>query len=368
MRLGQVSAAIGLSATVFAGSLVCAPLNAAASDFSNYLAQGYSQLAKAAGKAPVSQLYKKRSTAAAGGQAVEPLGPDASHLDVLTANEARSYRDQLIEGLQAGGRDRQPLLAAIAQVNYDCWVMPLPKRKGAPRSAECHQRFLQAFEGLPDKHHRGPISSVEPWQLAAVTSAPAPRSGDSIGALIQSLSPPSPSQRSAAFDAALASVYAVGGQPLDGQMMGNCDANCLAMSFSGPGTAPLIAALIENRDRNFRGPGNAAAGEQSANAGTTNGAPGTGNNGSANNGQTSNGQGTGTSGGSASGEGSGSGSTGSGSASGGPASGGPGTGPAGDSGSGDSGDGGDSSDGGDGGPGNGGGHGHGHGHGHNGGG
>jgi hypothetical protein len=363
MRARQVSAAIGLSATVFAGSLICAPVGAAASDFSNYLAQGYSQLAKVAAKTPVSLLYKKRSTVAAGGQAIEPLQPDAAHLDALTVNEARIYREQLIEGLQAGGRQRQPLLAAIAQVNYDCWVMPLPKRKGAPRSAECHQRFLQAFEGLPDKHHRGPISSVEPWQLAAaavVVSPPARSGSDAIGALILSLSSPSLSQRTLAYDSALASTYAVGQQPPDGQMegqvMGNCDDHCLAMSFSGPGTAPLIAALIDDRERKFRGPGDSGAGQQSASAGTSDGSSGTGGSGSPNsgqngNGQTTNGQGTSNSGGSVGSDGSGSGSPGSGSAdsgssgSSGPGSGGPGSG----------------------GPGNGNGNGHGH-HGHGGGG
>jgi hypothetical protein len=367
MRIGRTSAAIGLSASVFTSALICAPLGAAASDFSNYLAQGYSQLAKVAGKAPVSQLYKKRSTAAAGGQAIEPLQPDAKRLDVLTVNEARHYRDQLIEGLQAGGRQRQPLLAAIAQVNYDCWVMPLPKRKGAPRSAECHQRFLQAFEGLPDKNHRGPISSVEPWQLAS--AAPA-RGGDAIGALILSLFPADPQRQNTGYDSALASTYAVGAQPdgqmggpMGGQVMGSCDANCLAMSFAGPGTAPLIAALIDNRDRNFRGAGDSNVGQQSANAAGNGGAPGTGNNGSSNNGQngngqSNNGQGANNSGGSV-GSGSGSGSPGSGSpGSGSPGSGGPGAGPG-------SGDGGDPGDGGpgDGGPGNSGGHGHGHHHG-----
>ena len=366
MRIGRVSAAIGLSARVLAGALTCVPLDAAASDFSNYLAQGYSQLAKVAGKAPVSQLYKKRSAAASGGQAIEPLQPDAKHLDVLTVNEARHYRDQLIEGLQSGGRQRQPLLAAIAQVNYDCWVMPLPKRKGAPRSAECHQRFLQAFEGLPDKNHRGPISSVEPWQLAS--AAPA-RGGDSIGALILSLFPTDAPRQSTGYDFALASTYAVGAQPdsqmggpMGGQVMGSCDEHCLAMSFSGPGTAPLIAALIDDRDRNFRGPGDAGAGQQSANAGSTNG--GSGQNG---NGQSNNGQGTSNSGGSVGGDGSGSGSPGGVSPGGGgfggsgPGSGGPGSGGPGSNGPG-SGPGGDPGDGGDG-PGNGGGHGHGHHHG-----
>ncbi|HEY2889776.1 MAG TPA: hypothetical protein VGJ31_04075, partial [Dongiaceae bacterium] len=260
MRIGHVSAAIGLSAAVVSGLLLSAP-------------------------------------------AVEPLQPAAARLDAMTVNEARHHRDQSFEDQQAGNRQMQPLLAAIAQVNYDCWAEALPRPKGAPMSAECHQRFLQAFEGMPDNDHRWPIPSVEPGQFDAATSGdtpatespPAQHDNDSIGALILSLSSPSLARRGATHNSALASVHAVGQQPPDGQkngqLMGSCDANCLAMSFSGPGAAPLIG----DHDRNFRGAGD-------SNAGGTDSSPG--NNGPSNNGPGGGGVGSG---------GSGSGSGGSGS-------------------------------------------------------
>ena len=181
----------------------------------------------------------------------------------------------------------------------------------APMSAECHQRFLQAFEGMPDNDHRWPISSVRPGQFVAATSddtsatespPPAQHGDDSIGALILSLSSPSLPRRGAAHDSALASVHAAGQPPSDGQLTANCDASCLAMSFSGPGAAPLI----DDHDRNFRGPGDFGAGQQSANAGGTAGSSG-------NNGQGNNGPGSSNSGGGVGSGGSGSGSGGSGS-------------------------------------------------------
>jgi hypothetical protein len=313
MRIGQVSAAIGLSAAVFSGLLLSAP-------------------------------------------AVEPLQPAAARLDALTLSEARHHRDQSFEDQQAGDRQMQPLLAAIAQVNYDCWAEALPRPKGAPMSAECQQRFLQAFDGMPDNDHRWPIPSVEPGQFVATAgdtpateSPPAQHGNDSIGSLILSLSSSSLPHRGATHDSAFSSVHAAGQRPPDGQkngqLMGSCDANCLAMSFSGPGAAPLIG----DHDRNFRGPGEADAGQQSGNGGGTDSSSG-------DDGQSNNGPGSNNSGGGVGSGGSGSGSGGSGSPGGGSSgSGGPGSGGSGDGGAGDGGDG-------DGGPGNGGGHGHGHGH------
>ena len=371
---GLSGAAVRWSAAVLAASLLCSPVvQAATPDFAAYLAEGYHQLAKQAGKGALAQFYAKRSVAAAAGQALEPVKPDKPTPDAVGVGELSAVRDKLIESLDAGGRERQPLLAAIAQINFDCWAKPLPKRKGAPRSIDCHSRFLLAFQGLPDKRHRGPISSVEAWQFAELLPAAdagslarrAAGSADSIGTLILSLSSPAMPQGSARYDAALAATYVVGKAPGDESIMGSCDQKCLALDFSGPGTAPLIAALT-TRDKTLEGVGNSKAGPQSANAdgstGNSAGAAGTGGSGSLGSGN--NGPGSGSLGGSAGSGGSTDGSAGGGSSDGGSAGGGLG-GPAGPvgsssgssgSGSGDSGDGGDGS----------GGSGHGHGHGHQG--
>lgn len=369
----RLGVGIPLAAAILAASILLASeQTTAASDFSGYLADGYRQLASKAGKTSAAQLYKKRSAASAAGQAVEPLQPGSALPDGLTLGEAQEARDKLMEALSSGGRQRQPLLAAIAQINYDCWIAPLPKRKGAPRSIDCHSRFLLAFGGLPDKRRRGPISSVEPWQLAGSTALPdihsnappAAGSSDAIGGLILALSVPSMPKRAASFDAALASVYDVGQTPLDNAVVGSCDANCQKIDFSGPGTTPLIAAL--RSDRSFEGPGNSNSGQQSANAGAS--AAGNGSSGSSgttsSSGSSNNGSSGGLTGGTSGSGGPAGGSPGSGS----PGSGSPGSGSS--SGSGNSpgsgsGSGSGSDDGGDSGPGNSNGHGHGH-HGHGG--
>jgi hypothetical protein len=357
----RLGGGILLAAAILAASILLASAQTtAASDFSGYLADGYRQLASKAGNTSAAQLYKKRSAASAAGQAVEPLQPGSALPDGLTLSEAQEARDKLMEALSSGGRERQPLLAAIAQINYDCWIAPLPKGKGAPRSIDCHSRFLLAFGGLPDKRRRGPISSVEPWQFAGsaappdihAAALPVAGNSDAIGGLILALSAPSMPKRAASFDAALASVYDVGQTPLDNAVVGSCDANCQKIDLSGPGTTPLIAAL--RSDRSFEGPGNSNGGQQSANAGGS--AAGNGSSGSSGTTSGSGPSNNGSSGGLTGGT-SGSGSPGSGS----PGSGSPGSGSGSGSGSSPGSDSGDG-DGGDSGPGNGHGHGH-HGHG-----
>jgi len=351
----RLGGGILLAAAILAASILLASAQTtAASDFSGYLADGYRQLASKAGNTSAAQLYKKRSAASAAGQAIEPLQPGSALPDGLTLGEVQEARDKLMEALSSGGRERQPLLAAIAQINYDCWIVPLPKRKGAPRSIDCHSRFLLAFGGLPDKRRHGPISSVEPWQFAGsaappdihAAALPVAGSSDAIGGLILALSAPSMPKRAASFDAALASVYDVGQTPLDNAVLGSCDANCQKIDLSGPGTTPLIAAL--RSDRSFEGAGNSNGGQQSANAGGS--AAGNGSSGSS---------GT-TSGSGPSNNGSGGGLTGGTSGSDGPAGGSPGSGSPGSGSGSESGSGSGSGDGGD--PGDGHGHGH-HGHG-----
>ena len=393
MSDGPCGAAVRWSAAVLAASLLLSPpAQAVGPDFAAYLSEGYRQLAHQAGKGALAQFYTKRSVAAAAGQVLEPVKPDKPTPDATSVGELTAVRDKLIESLNAGGRERQPLLAAIAQINFDCWAKPLPKRKGAPRSIDCHSRFLLAFQGLPDKRHRGPISSVEAWQFAELSPTAdtgslarrAASSADAIGTLILSLSSPAMPQGGATYDAALAATYVVGSRPGDDSIVGSCDQKCLALDFSGPGASPLIAALT-TREKIFQGLGNSQpgpqnSGQQSANAGGTSGSDGSNGSGPGNNGPGSGATGGsagsgGSTGGAAAGSGgpaggsSNNGSPGSGpgggfggapgggSAGSGPGSGGPG---GSSSGSSDSGDG--DSNGGDSGPGSGNGQGHGHGH------
>jgi hypothetical protein len=245
-----------LPAGVISGARAAAPV----SDFSAYLAQGYRQLASVAGKvkSPAATLYKQRGAAAAAGNTVLPLQPDPKKLQGLLFGDATAARADLMESLGMAARERQPLLAAIAQVNFDCWVTPLPKRKGVPTANDCQSRFYFALAGLPAKKRRAPIASVEVWQL---TDAPAGnvvaagQADDQIGSLIRSLSGPSGQTMVKGFDPALASVVIVNSDlppvPPAGKstaasvVVGSCEGRCLAMDFVGPGASPLIQALTD---------------------------------------------------------------------------------------------------------------------------
>ena len=325
------SGKLSLPMLALAASLLSPGAKAATpvSEFSGYLAQGYHQLAAAAGKtkSAAASLYKQRSAAAAAGNAVLPLQPDPKKLDGLLFTEAAADRADLMESLGMAARERQPLLAAIAQVNFDCWVAPLPKRKGVPSANDCQSRFYFALAGLPAKKRRAPIASVEAWQVAdapagsvvaTVSSiAAAGQADDQIGSLIQSLSGPSGAMPVKGFDPALASVVIVnsdlppampaGGSAPASVIVGSCEGRCLAMDFIGPGAPPLIQALSDPHIYGLHGQSD-NGGEQVAGGG---------------NGSASAGSGSGQTGGAGGGGTSNAGPGSAGSAGGGPAGGGP---------------------------------------------
>src|SRR5689334_2993911 len=106
-------AAVRWAAGVVAASLLFSPAaEAATPDFATYLSEGYHQLSGQAGKGAIAQFYAKRGVAAAAGQAPEPVQPDMATPDGMGVAELIRARDKLIESLDAGGRQRQPLLAA----------------------------------------------------------------------------------------------------------------------------------------------------------------------------------------------------------------------------------------------------------------
>ena len=102
-------------------------------DFSGYLAEGYRQMADVAerseGHAAFAAYFQQRHTVATHRRLIRPEALDGRDLDAFTLREAGFARRELIARLDAGARQRQPLLAAIAQVNFDCWVAPLPNRR-----------------------------------------------------------------------------------------------------------------------------------------------------------------------------------------------------------------------------------------------
>ena len=116
----------------------------------------------------ISSYYEQRQTLAATERGVEPERVDGRPLDAWTIREAGIARGQFVARLDAGARTRQPLLAAIAQVNFDCWVVPFKRKIGVPDRDECRRRFYFAFAGLlpPGTVPSGPVETVQVVEVA----------------------------------------------------------------------------------------------------------------------------------------------------------------------------------------------------------
>jgi hypothetical protein len=277
-------------------------------DFTLFLAQGYHQLARVAarGHSPLSAYFKQRSSAAAGGEVLEPLQPVAGALDPADLEDAIAAREQLLASFHTGTRDTQPLLAAIAQINFDCWMKPLPKKKGIPSGAECRRRFSMAFGGLQAGQRHGPSAAVEIMQTVAVRGKDAPSRALPAGPLpsatitvdagtvpvLRAATPasPLPVLEMAAIpydvpllrptfgsDAQMTALAWQGSSSLFASMASPCGSGCSAPDFVGPAADGLIVSLKSGGEaggagglasaQNAGGASSAAAG-----AGTGNGA------------------------------------------------------------------------------------------------
>src|SRR5262249_28765805 len=137
-----------LSTDATAASAPASDASSSPSSFDAYLAQGYRRvevLAAAEGEQGVSRQFRGRAALAARGTGVAPLTTAEAKVTGWTNREAGFARRQLVSRLDNGGRERQPLLAAIAQVNFDCWLAPLPKQIGSVDGDECRRRFYFAL-------------------------------------------------------------------------------------------------------------------------------------------------------------------------------------------------------------------------------
>ncbi len=115
--------------------------------FGFYLERGYTELAVYAGSfaaAPESEArFVGKAELAAAGAAVAPEQPSDS-LPAAMIDEALALRHRLASLLERGVAVREPLLAARAQVNYDCWLAQFPET-GQAGSADCRAQLLQTL-------------------------------------------------------------------------------------------------------------------------------------------------------------------------------------------------------------------------------
>jgi hypothetical protein len=216
-------------------------------DFNSFLVEGYGQMANAGRSAhdPRQPYFRERAALAARDEGILPVDPDKRYLDSWSLREADFARRQLVLRLDAGARQKQALLAAIAQVNFDCWAAPLPRQFSAPDRDECRRRFYFAFAGLvPGGNDLLPEGS--PDGAAGATVAASARQ---TGARPLIATPAATASASASSTGtgrpnwarpSLASIVLGGSQQIECDRNGQ---NCVPLAFTGPSADVLIHDL-----------------------------------------------------------------------------------------------------------------------------
>jgi OmpA-OmpF porin, OOP family len=76
-------------------------------------------------------------------------------------DEALAVRYRLVEALEAGGRERAPVDAAIAQVNFDCWLSELASMPLSREGEVCKETMLAALSDM----EAGLAGPTEPYSV-----------------------------------------------------------------------------------------------------------------------------------------------------------------------------------------------------------
>ena len=152
----RFSKSVLIASAAFVGLVVTATPGQAETAFDSYLAQGYGEVAWFAGarldNPEAAKLFKSRADEAAQGETVLPATIDSTSVipDAMRAEAIEAHSD-LMAALDEGLRESDPQIAAVAQVNYDCWVAQFPSVAGMPDSNDCRTLFYQAMAdaGVP---------------------------------------------------------------------------------------------------------------------------------------------------------------------------------------------------------------------------
>jgi hypothetical protein len=204
MPIPQPALALGWSLT----ALMCALFASAgwsgtppADRFNAYLIEGYGEMADAAAQNADNKnrtsFFRERKRLAERGEMVAPVSVGGHDLDPFTRREADFARRQLVEKFGNGAREKQPLLAAIAQVNFDCWVAP--SHAGSSDRDECLRRFYFAFAGLRAKYPAAVQTeavSAQPAHRVAANPPPARATAPSTAQITSAILPPASSPSS----------------------------------------------------------------------------------------------------------------------------------------------------------------------------
>jgi len=98
------------------------------SDFDNALSTGYLRLARAEQKEndyKDADFFAMRAMSSANAKSAPPSEVTARNLPQDEQIYVLGLRNDLVEVLDGGARDRAPQLAAAAQISYECWIQEL---------------------------------------------------------------------------------------------------------------------------------------------------------------------------------------------------------------------------------------------------
>ncbi len=141
-------------------------LKPSGSEFSKKLYSGYIGLSKSEYDEQDfkdSDAFAMRASSAAGGKPGQPENIADRKLPKNKIGELSDARARLMAALSAGARDKAPIQAANAQVNFDCWMQEQEENFQPEDIARCRSGFMQALLGAE--------AAVKPAPMA---KAPAP--------------------------------------------------------------------------------------------------------------------------------------------------------------------------------------------------
>ncbi|NNE85811.1 MAG: OmpA family protein [Alphaproteobacteria bacterium] len=114
------------------------------SEFQNALSTGYLRLARdeySEADYADADYFARRSVAAGGGDAVSLPEATDRNLPQQDALVVASFREELTDVFDRGAREKAPVLAASAQVAYECWIQEWEENRQPAHVEACRSQL-----------------------------------------------------------------------------------------------------------------------------------------------------------------------------------------------------------------------------------
>ncbi|WP_404380880.1 OmpA family protein [Caenispirillum salinarum] len=137
------------------------------SQFTQSLAKNYSDFTRFESDEmydwPDADHFARKTLAAAEGRRVAPEDPRDWDIDNAEWRaDLRVARNALVTAYRDGAREKNPVVAASAQSNYDCWVEQSEEGWQMDHIAECREGFINAMNQLGERPAPQPAQAQAP--------------------------------------------------------------------------------------------------------------------------------------------------------------------------------------------------------------